>query len=163
MPMPRDGISFEVVGEADLRRKLDALMRVAPKKVISGALRKSAKRLKVDVVAKLSSAGIHTRTGRYAKGLAGMKIRSLSRSRVRTIISLVFPERDLLGISPNDKHYFPAALEYGGGPGKSQPRPHPHIRPAVDENADRELRQIAVDIKNGIEAEAMRLKSKGKT
>lgn len=146
------GIDISMVGDKALQKKFKRLEGVAQKRVIRKALRASAKRIKARVVAKVSGDPVGVQTGRYRQAIKAGKVKAIPRSRGRIGLGIAMPLRSELGISPDDKHYFPAALEYGSDTAPARP----HFRPAVDEHKTEELRQIGRDIGDGIEREAKR-------
>ena len=148
-------IGAELEGVEELQKKLDRLVKQAPKKVVSSALRKSAKRTKPRILSLISGAVLNIRTGDYFKAWARSKIRSAGRLPGGFVrVGIVWPTRQELGISPDDKYFYPTALEYGTKDGRLRARPH--LRPAIDNYKSSEYKAIAKDIKQGIEKEAMR-------
>jgi len=144
-------VDLRVLGVPELERKLKRLEAATQKKVVRQALRKSATRTKARVVDNLSGEKVNVQTGVLRQAFKKAKIRGeTKRGRIR--IGIVFPERDALGITPDDKHYYPTAVEYCHG----NVPPHPYMRPAIDEHRTGELRLIGRDIGNGIEKEAGR-------
>lgn len=154
--MPRPAIDISLVGDKELLKRLAALEKPATqKKAVRPALRKSAKRLKAEVLANLSGQVVTPRTGRLLGAMAAEKVHALKGGR--TIIGAGFdlPTRAALGIDADDPYFYPFAVEYGHGGPRPAP-PHPFIRWAVDRNAGRELTQIGVDIGSAITKQAMR-------
>ncbi len=157
--MARPAIDISILGDKELEKKLAALgSEAAQKKAVRPALRKSIKRIRTRVIQHLSGLPVQPQTGRLLVGMASVKPQSLRRSRGTLGVVLPFPSREQLGIDPKDKYFYPAAVEYGHvrGAGKSAAPPHPFIRPAVDNNSERELSLIAADIGKGIIKQAMK-------
>ena len=142
-------VDIRVLGVPALERALRNLAPVAERKVVRQALRKSAVRAKKRIVDNLSGVKVQVQTDTLRPAFKKAKIRGeTKRGRIR--VGVVFPERDQLGIGPDDKHYYPIAVEFGHG----NVPPHPFLRPAIDEHKASEYRLIARDIGNGIEKQA---------
>jgi len=137
-------ISF--IGDKELQRKLHELEYGAQAKAVRPALRKSAKRLKAEVIRR-----IPVGSGNYLKVWKRTKIRKGAAKRGLTRLGIVAPTREELGISPNDQWFWPYALEYGHTSRGIRVFARPHMRPAVDENKASELRRIGSDIGTEIE------------
>ena len=148
----RSGIDISMVGDKDLEKKFRRLEDKVQKRIVRKALRAAAKRIKGRVVAKVSGDPVGVQTGRYRQAIQSTKVVAAKRSPGMISLGLPMPFREALGISPKDRHYFPAALEYGSDNASARP----HFRPAVDENRAEEFRQIGRDIGTGIEREAKR-------
>lgn len=146
------GIDISMIGDKALEKKFRRLEDKVQKRIVRKALRASAKRFKARVIENVSGFPVGVRTGRYRAAIKAGKVKAIPRSRGRIGVGIPMPLRSELGISPDDKHYFPAALEYGSDTAPARP----HFRPAVDEHKSEELRQIGRDIGDGIEREAKR-------
>jgi len=145
---------FSVLGDRELSRKLRRLDEKIQKKITRQALRKSAKRAKGRIVDNLNSGTPAIVTGDTAQAFKDAKIKGTTRKgRIR--IGVTWPERDALGITPDDPNYYPVALEYGHVAG-SRPAapPFPFLRPAIDEHTQSEYGRIAADLRTGIYKEA---------
>ncbi len=150
--MAAGGIDIRMIGDKKLSRKFAGLERKTQGKIVRPALRNSAKRIKPEIVKRVSGLPVGVVTGRYLAAWQKAKIRRGKGKRGLIRIGIASPTREELGISPQDPFYFPNAIEYGheGAP------PHPHMRPAVDENRGREHRLIGREIGRGIEREFKR-------
>lgn len=142
-------VDIRVLGVPELEKALKRLEAKVQKKIVRQALRKSAKRTKDRIVDNLSGEKVQVRTGQLREAFKRAAIRGHTRRHLIRV-GVVFPERDALGIDPNDKHYYPMAVEFGHG----KVRPYPFLRPAIDEHETAEKRRIGRDIGNGIEREA---------
>lgn len=129
-------------------KQLDKMVRNAPKKVVAPALRKSAKRAKNRIITKISGEIININTGNFLRAWSGAKIR-VGRGNRRDFVRLGIsvPDREAFGISADDKHFYPYALEYGTATMPARP----HMRTSIDDYRTRELPLIGKDIADGIE------------
>lgn len=165
-------IDVRVLGVQGLQQKLNRLPGVVARKVVVSALRKSTKRIHGYVLANIARL-LASHTGTYARAWAAAKVRAGKHPRGMIRIGLRYPDRDELGIAPDDPYFYPFAIEYGhaaagsgtyaGGGGKrvrktaSKDVPAiPHVRPAVDDNKATEHALIGRDIGRGIKREAKR-------
>lgn len=148
---------ISVLGDKDLERRLHKLDTKHQGKAVRPALRDSAKRLRVEVlenISKLTHSPSDVLTGTLGAAFAKVKVKAVARDRREVRIGLPLPERTLLG-DKAEPPYYPTAVEYGheglarAGKGPKV-RPYPYIRPAVDNNREREIRHIAEDIGNNI-------------
>ena len=154
-----------MVGDKALKAAFEALPGDLQKRVGRAALRKSAERAKVAVLLNLSGRKVDEQTGRLVNAFENTSVKTQRRGPV-ILAALPLPTRDKLNIPPTDKTYYPTAVEYGhklvrGGKAVGRVPAHPYMRPAVDENRERELRLIGRDIGKGIE-KAARKRAKGK-
>lgn len=149
--MKNDGFDLSLLGVKGMDRKLRRLEAKVQKSIVRKALRASAKRVRVYVVANLSGVKVNVDTGTLRDAFAKAKIRGTSR-RGLIRIGLQYPERDDLGIPADSKYYYPTAVEYGHG----DVRAYPYMRPAVDEHDTVERSLIGRDIGNGIKQAAGR-------
>jgi hypothetical protein len=145
-----DNFGAEIEGMKELEKKLDRLVAQAPKKVVSSALRRSAKRTKVRLLSMISGFVVKVQTGSYLNAWKKARIRSSGGRGGYIRLGISMPTREEFGIDQKDKHFYPMALEYGS----SKMEARPHIRPAVDNYKSSEISAIARDIKAGIEKEA---------
>lgn len=139
-------IDISVTGDKELQRILNRLPDKLQKKIARNAIRKSAKRARDRIVANIRKLNL-IKTGRLLAAFEYAPIRSQSstpRSLIR--IGVGFPYREQLGISPDDKYFYPAALEFG------HPRApaYPFMRPAIDEHKQEEFATIGKDIGEGV-------------
>lgn len=149
-------IDISILGDKRLDKMLATLEPKVQKRVLRKTLRASTKRLKVEVVTRLAGPNVHPLdkrgTGGWMAQQKKVAVKALKRSRGRMGYTLPFPTREALGISPDDKFFYPAAVEYG----------HPHapakapIRTAVNSRTSLELSIIARETGKGIEREAMK-------
>ena len=143
-----DGVGFSIKGDAELMRKFNTMDAKVQNKVVRPALRASTKRFREDVLANLSGRTVQRRTGNLLQAFTKTKVRALPRKREVLGVGLPFPERSLYDppIDPKDKHFWPAAVEYGhdGVP------PHSYLRAAVDEHYRREAGLIGHSLGKGI-------------
>jgi len=148
-----EGIDISMLGDKALARKLKRLEQKDAKKVVRDALKSEAKIVKRDVIAKVRSSAqsgppsVH----RYREAIGKSKVKDL-RSRSLIGYAMWFPDRATLGIDPKDKHFFPAAFEYGHG---SVPAV-PIFRPSIDEAKERRLSRITKSIRRNMERMAAR-------
>ena len=155
MAVAKPAVDITLLGDKSLERMLAALPRVSQKKAVRPALRACAKRLKADLLANISGPIIEIRTGRYRSAMVAERVHALK--RIRGLIGVAFdmPTRVALGISPEDKHYYPFALEYGDS--RRGLPPKAPIRRTVDEHKDVELRRIGTAVGKDIEKQARKL------
>jgi len=125
-------LDADLTGEKRLLKALDQLGTTGAKKVVRQGLRdlaKSSKKLMVQLLRQR----VKKRTGRTLAAFRATKIRAQSKgNKIR--IGVKLPERSVLGIPEGDKHYYPAALEYGT-PRFAGKR---FIRDSIDKNPDRD-------------------------
>ena len=139
-------VDIQILGDRELQRKLARLEDKAQKKIVQSALRKSAKRAKDRIIGNIQKLGLIL-TGQMLNAFKKMKIKSSSRKPRKLIrIGPEWPDRSELGISPDDKYFYPTAVEYGHGNVKA----YPFVRPAIDEHTQAEHAKIAKDIGAGI-------------
>jgi len=109
--MAKGMIDVSIFGDAELERQLHALELGVQKKVVRPALRASAMRIRGYMMQY-----IPVDTGAYRTAMGKAKIRA-GKSRPGLIrLGLVWPTRAELGIGEShddDRHFWPAALEYG--------------------------------------------------
>lgn len=140
------GFDISILGDRALQRKLNQLERKEARKIVSRALRNSAKRVRPEVA---NRAPVDTGTLRDAMSRAKIRVqKSNVRGGVR--LGIVMPSREDLGIAPDDKGYYPFSLEYG----QENAAARPYIRPTVDRMTPSEHRKIGRDIGKAIERRA---------
>ncbi|MGH6867175.1 MAG: hypothetical protein ACREDO_13670 [Methyloceanibacter sp.] len=143
-------IDISVLGDEALSKRLTALPFKVQRKLVSKSLRAAAKRAKQRIIHNLSGGIVQVRTGTLLRAFERAPIRVQSSSpRRRLRIGPEFPRREALGIRPDDKYYYPAAVEYGHG----RVRARPFLREAVDKHETAEIARIASDIGRLIESE----------
>lgn len=141
-------VDIRLLGDKKLERLLRKLEPRVQKKVIRSAMRKAAK----PVLARAKTL-VPVRTGKRSGPLIrGMKIKSLKRSRFRVGVLLQTPTREELGLSADDKYYYPSAIELG----TSKTPAHPFFRNAMDQMRDVSMAIVRREIGNGIIREALR-------
>lgn len=156
------GIDISVLGVPQLEKQLHRLPLDLQKKAVKKAFRKSAKRIRADIVEATpveakgqmgrdihgrftKAAGTKRPPGTLKRAMRKAPIRALKgRGRKTLGIGIGLPFRKDLDIAPDDPHYWPAAVEYGqpkrGIPGRA------FIRHTVDRVAEREFAAIAEDL-----------------
>lgn len=150
-------VDISLVGDKALIKGLARFEPRVQKKVVRGALRKSAKRLKAHVIRNLSGDPVKPDSGRYRAGMVAAKIRSLGRSRRLMALGFALPTRAELGIAPGYEWYYPFAVEYGYTRTARAPvtvAPKAPIRRAVNEHATEERLVMGREIGAGIKREA---------
>ena len=143
-------VDIHVIGGPELERKLKRLADKMQKSIARKAVRNSAKRTHVRIVANITRLQLID-TGILLASFSQSKIRSSSR-RPRDLIRIgpEWPYREDLGISPDDPYYYPMAVEFG----HARAPAHPFVRPAIDEHKTEEWKAIANEIGQGVEAAA---------
>jgi len=143
-------VDITMTGADDLIRKFGNLEARLQKKVARQALRAAGKRIHDHVARNLSGGVVNILTGRLFNAWMAERVHAIKRTRGLIGVAIDLPSRDALGIDPQDKYYYPTALEYGT-PRFSAKAP---FRRAVDDHAAAELRIIGEQIGRGIENEA---------
>ncbi len=139
-------IDISVLGDKELQKRLSRISDKMQKKIVRTAIRNSAKRAKDRIVANIQKQGLID-TGGMLKAFRSAPIRQSSRNPRKLVrIGVAFPDRADLGIDPDEKVYYPTAVEFGHGGVPA----YPFIRPAIDENKEQEHAQIAADIRTGL-------------
>jgi hypothetical protein len=107
-------MDFRMIGAPELEHAIKDLEKAVQKRIVNKVLRNSQKRVKKRIIANISGPILGVDTGVYRRAWQQAKIRSAS-SKPRTIkrLGIEWPSRASLGISPQDKNYYPIALEYG--------------------------------------------------
>lgn len=144
-------VDISMTGDLELTKKLHKLPDRLQKKIVKAAFRKEARKIRQRIVDNIDRLDLID-TGDMRQAFRGAKVKSATKSRRLIRIGTEFPTREELGIAPNDKNFYPAAVEYGH-PGAA---PKPFIRPAIDDHKDKSLRDIGNDIGAGIVKEALK-------
>ena len=131
---------LEVKGFKAVIKTFNVLDDNLQRKVLRQALRSGAKIIQKAAKAK-SPVGI---TGNNKKFI---KIKSLKRSRVTVGVAVVTGTREQLGIPRDEFGYYPMVLEYGSKHVKKQP----FMKPALEQNREKVIKEIAKKIEAGIE------------
>ena len=160
--MAKPFIDMQLLGERALIETMTALPMKARNKVLPGALKKSAKRLKLITIQKVSGIPIKPRTGTLLMGMIATAVKKLPKRKDVVGQGVALPERKDVGIGDKDDEYYPAYLEYGydqiaHGKLVRHIPPKSFARASVDENASRESRQILSDAAQGIKKEWRKL------
>ena len=135
------GIDIKVLGDKELTRKLKRLEIKAGRKVVRTAIRETMK----EIVLPAAKAKVPVDKGLLRKGL---KVKAAKAKRGSFGSHVVTPTREKLNIDPSERGYYPAVLEYGAS-GRQIPA-RPFLRPAMDNNKTKVLRQLGRDIGRGI-------------
>lgn len=141
---------ISMLGDEQLQKKLHRLTTTGQRRVVSSAIRKAGKRVHASVLQKLQGNPVKIRTGKLLAGMRQMRPIAGPTKRGRIRWDIPMPYRELLEIDPGDKHYYPAAVEYG----LDNVPPHSYIRSTIDEDRAQEFAQIGRDIGVGIIREA---------
>lgn len=146
----RKMIDISIVGDKQLRRAFLALGVTAGRKIVSPALRRSAKNMKP-----LLAAAAPRDTGNLQSAMARAKVRSASTRRNMLRIAVLMPTRAELGI-PQDAGgrkyaYYPMVLEYGSV--KLGIAPMRWIRDTTDWAMALEHKRLRLAIANGVTTE----------
>lgn len=139
-----NGMAFDlsILGDRALQRRIKKLERKVQRKMLSSVLRDSAKRIKPKIVERFKQVTTE-QTGQTSTALQGMKVRSAGGGRNAARIGIEWPTRDELGIPPDARSFYPAAIEYGHGSVAARP----FVRPAVDNDSRGELDRIRDDLR----------------
>lgn len=139
-------VDISVLGDNDLVTALGTLPDNVQKRVVRAALKKSAVRIKKALVPAIP---VLTGTFQAAVSRSTAKVLTGRKFSVGAVVPL--PLRSELGISLEDKGYYPAVLEYGApADGIAARRMY---RDTTDKMAVGELAAITSDIRKGIERE----------
>lgn len=141
-------IDIRMLGDLELDKILKRLPIAAQKKLVRQSLRSEAKEVKARIVQNIFKLNL-IKTGVMLAAYQKAKVKSQgNRNLIR--LGVENPTRDDLGINPEDKFYYPYAVEFGGGNGP----PKPFIRPAINDHKDKSIIDIGRDLGNRIEREA---------
>lgn len=146
-------VDISVVGAPELIAKFGALEAKMQTKIARAAMRASAKRIKARVVANVSGQPVGVFTGRLLAAFTRAKIKTERAKQGGIRLGVALPTRAELGIRPDEKGYYPTALEYG----TDKMPARPYLRPAVDNHRDQELTQIGKEIGQAVETEGHKL------
>jgi hypothetical protein len=139
------GFGFE-----ESEKKLHRLQEKVQKKIVSGALRKEARRAKQRIAENIKRLNLID-SGMLLAGYEAAPIKSQGKPGLIRV-GVVNPTREALGIDPDDKYYYPYAVEFGHAGADAKP----FIRPAIDNHKRESYRQIGGDIGKSIEREALK-------
>ena len=143
-------IDIRLTGDKELERKLHNLEEKTEKKIVRGAIRKAAVQAKNQIVQNIVGAGL-VDSGVMLAAYKAAKIKSAGKPGLIRY-GPENPPREALGIHAQDPYYYPYAVEFGHG----NVRPHPFIRPAIDNHKNQIRAAIAQDIATGIMKEALK-------
>jgi len=146
------GIDISLLGDEALSKLLARLSGPVQRRVVSKAMRASAKRIQGHVVSNLSGSPVHVRSGDLRAAFSGARVRAGKGKRGVIRLGIEWPTRDKLGIAADDPYFYPTAIEYGHARASAKP----FMRPAVDDHESEEHRRIGSEIGAGIESEAGR-------
>lgn len=131
--------TIEIEGHKRLTRALKNLEAKLAKKIVRDALKPAA-----DALMNATQHEAPVDTGRM---VANMYLSRFKTSRGTARYEVMLPKREALGIAPDAKGYYPAAVLYGT---KNTP-PNDFVGRAFDKHGDR-IRRMAIDkIYRGIE------------
>lgn len=152
--MAQPVVDISMLGDKALVKALSKFEPRIQKKVVRGALRKSTTRLKRHLITNFSGriVGRGPEPEHWREAQKATRNRMIKASRHRIGAAIPMPTRELLGIDPKDKYYYPYAVEYGH-PRAAAKMP---IRLAADEHKTEEYALIGRGIGIGIEREAMK-------
>jgi len=154
-------INISMLGDRELQRMLDKLPDKVQRKIVRKAMKDSAERLRPEIIRRLSGDPVGVDTGTLRDAFRTVQVKSHGKADLIRF-GFPFPTRDALDIAPEDKWFYPSAIEYGYIHGKSGEYvpPRPFMRTAVDDNYDREIRLIGKFVGQGVTREAARLARK---
>ena len=135
-------------GLRELDTAMQGLAHEVQTKVMRGTVRKSAARLQNDILLNASGRIVKEDTGRMVAAFEAERPGTRKQPDGTVVAFIKLPSRAALGIPRHEKdtEYYPTIIEYGQ---PDQP-PRPFMRAAVDQNYEREIRLIAVDLGTGI-------------
>lgn len=139
------GFDISVLGDKKVAKKLTGLPPKVQKKIMPKAMRASMK-----PVLQKARADAPKRTGIHRRKIKLRKAKMKAKDGLA--FQVKFGVRSELGIPADAKGYYPAALEYGWvDRGGNRHAARPHIRPALENNRQRVLRKMRVEIGRGVE------------
>jgi len=147
-------MTFTVKGEKELIRAIERSGDREFTKDAKKILRNAAKEIKRDVTARTPKSAVRSRPGKHL--VKSYKLKSMARRAGRIGFRIIPGARDVIGIDPDEKWYYPTALEYGfkRKDGYSRP-PLKFMRDPVEINAERLSNKIVDElwqaIKGGFE------------
>ena len=135
-------VNISVLGDKELSAALSKMPLKVQKKITRQALRTVAKHVMTDV-----KASRHILTGKLK---ASYKVNSIVRGK-RGLFGVVVSSgtRGQLGISPDDRYYYPAVLEYGAPTRSIQE--YRIVRGAADNNRSFLLAEAARVIRSAVQ------------
>lgn len=145
-------VDMTVLGNRALIRKLEKLPAAMQKRAVRPALRRSAKRVNKAATLKLARIWRQV-TGVTLTAFKGVKVRSFTTKRGLNFAAPL-PTRSDLGISPDDRFFYPQALEYG----TNVLRGRSWLRSTADEMKEQEFRKMGSEIGIKIEDLARSIK-----
>lgn len=148
--MAQPTFELKLEGNQILLEQLGRLPEVIRKKVVRPVFRDSLKRVKNEILLNLSGRVVQEQTGRYVNAMERQNPRIAVTRDGAVLGGMQMPKRGELGIEPDAKGYYPAAVEYGV---KKGPRPFEAkapIRKAVNDMQEAEMRRIGDEIGAGI-------------
>lgn len=150
--MAQAGLQVDIrfIGDKELQRKLNRLDPEIQRRVLTESMAVAG-----EIVLKAAKANAPVRTGKHRDNIRMRKV-NRKRGRNRGIgVEVVSGTRKKLGISPDDKFYYPAALEFGAPSRNIAARPH--MRPALNNRRALLKLRIASHMGRSIELLAVRL------
>lgn len=143
---------LRMIGDKEVVRAMQGLAKEVQVKVMRGSLRKSAERLKNQILLNASGPIVDEDTGAMVAAFEAARIGT----RVRpggTVAFVKLPSRVALGIPRSqgrdpakDTEYYPTILEFGQ---PTQP-PRPFMRKAVNDLEEQEYKRIGNDLGKGV-------------
>lgn len=148
-------------GEKALLKTLATLPDKVQKRIVPAAMKTGLREIVRPEMLRVLAAGPPlpgVKSGKLLAAMSAVKLKQEGRKGL-TRVGYLLPERELLGIDPKSKDYYPAFVEYGHG---STPA-YSYIRKPLDQNANRVFRLLAGAIGRGITREAKKLaKARGR-
>lgn len=126
--MPADGLVMH--GLDELIRRFDRMEDRQRRKALRRPMRATMKQVKANTVANVNWGKVGVDSGNLLDAVKAQKIRVLTNKKGVRVEGVPLPTRAELGIDPTDKHFYPAALEYG----TPTIRPRRMFRDAIDEH-----------------------------
>lgn len=131
-------VGFDIQGLRHLEGKLHKLPDQVQKRIVRAALKREAVKARARIVDNIERLDLIDR-GIMRDAYAQTNVIQQSRSKGILRYGPTNPTRDKLGIDPNDKHYYPYAVEFG----HEFAPPKPFIRPSIDGNRQQIVEDIA--------------------
>jgi hypothetical protein len=146
-------VDVELLGDKQLQRDLEAMADTGQRRVMKRAMVKPTALIRKAVRDRVPGSGAKHRA--LKKGIKAKALRG-SRWFIGRFVAL--PVREALGISENDKSYWPAALEYGhaivrAGKIVGHVKPHSYLRAGFDAVESRARALLSREVGIGIERE----------
>jgi len=155
--MATPAVDIRLLGDKLLAQKLRRLPDKIQLKLVRAELRKSAKREQNRAVQAVSGNPVGIESGALLTGFAGVRVMTrLNKRRKLLYAGVPFPTKEVLGIDPNDKWFYPSALEYGtvqreGGRGRVDELRY--LRGTVDNSWAEEISSIKHGLGRGLKRE----------